>query len=88
MGVRVESRRQGQVSFIVKNSRFPGFFVNKRLPLGGGVKTTAVAFLVSSESDEIATRVENWAQTRSQKNPPLEKLLPGRVRLRLKTFTI
>jgi hypothetical protein len=36
IGVRVERGRQGSISFKDKNRQFPGFFVKKRFPLGGG----------------------------------------------------
>jgi hypothetical protein len=47
--------------------------------MGGGVKTTAVTFLVSSQSEETRMWAKNSPKCRGRKNPPPKNSQAGRV---------
>jgi hypothetical protein len=70
--VRVENGRQGNISCRTFNGEITGVFVSKRFPLGGGVTTTVVAFLVSSDCEDLPIGLKILPKSRGRKNTPLE----------------
>lgn len=52
-GVRVERGRQERVCCKVVYQTIPGFFVKKRIPVGGGWSDAVVTFFVSFDSEVI-----------------------------------
>jgi hypothetical protein len=66
--MRVERRRQESIGLIDKNRQFPGFFVKKRLPVGGGWSDDVVTFFVYFDSEVFPTQAETFAtKSRSEK---------------------
>jgi hypothetical protein len=61
-GVRVESRRQEPIGWIYKNRQSPGFFVKKRIPVGGGWSDDVVTFFVSFHSEVFPHEAEKMAK--------------------------
>jgi hypothetical protein len=61
-GVRVESGRQEPIGLINKNRQFPGFFVKKKLPVGGGWSDDVITFFVSFDSGVFPHGAEKMAK--------------------------